>query len=155
VACRAAFKQACRIGGGAASAPAGGALVWVCHPRDGPAPDVAAVVVVAVVAVVTVWFVVGVGVVAVVGPVAVTDPLVGVVDVVSLVAVVSVPGLTTTGRCPSGGIAPQRMVRRPLPPAALRTQATGGRHPGIAPRTARPRTSRTYPLLGTAAITSV
>jgi hypothetical protein len=130
-------------------------LVWLCHPGDVPEPVVAVVVVVAVDAVVTVWFLVGGGAVAVVGPVAVTDPLVGVVDVVSLVVVVSVPGLTTTGRCPSGGAGAQRMVWRLLPPAVLRTQAKGGRQPGIAPRTARPRTRRTCPLLGTAAITSV
>jgi hypothetical protein len=77
------------------------------------------------------------------------------VDVVSLVAVVFGAGLTTTGGLDNTRPAPQERILVFPPGATLRSSATGGRQPGIAPRTARPRTRRTWPLLGTAAMTNV
>ena len=140
------------IGGGATGVEeADDPLVWLCHPGDGPEPVVAVAVDVPVVAVVTVWFVVGVttvwafgGAGAVTGPVVVADPVVvGAVDVVSLVAVVFAPeGEMVTGRVDGDGTSEQERIRGLTPRASLRSSATGGRQPGIAPRTARPRTRR-------------
>ena len=140
------------IGGGATGVEeADDPLVWLCHPGDGPEPVVAVAVDVPVVAVVTVWFVVGVttvwafgGAGAVTGPVVVADPVVvGAVDVVSFVAVVFPPGGKTVTGCLEGdGTTEQERIRDLTPRAVLRSSAAGGRQPGIAPRTARPRTRR-------------
>ena len=137
---RAAFKQACRIGGGwTGVGPAGDALVVVPVPVAVPEPVVAVVVDGPVT-----------DVQLVVDP-EVADPVV----VVSFVAVVLGPGATTTGWCPSGGAGEQETIRGVTQPALLGSRTTGGRQPGIAPRTARPRTRRTCPFVGTAAMTNV
>jgi hypothetical protein len=103
--------------------------------------------------VVAVVAVVAVGAVAVDGPAVVVqlvvdpvvaDPRAGAVEVVSFVAVVFVPGGTTTTGCLDGsGLTAQERIRGLTPRAAPRSSAAGGRQPGIAPRTARPRTRRT------------
>lgn len=89
------------------------------------------------------------------GAVVFVQPLAGPVDVVSFVAVVLAGGPTTIRWLSGRWRIPQERISGLPPRVTLRTSATGGRQTGIAPRTDRPRTRRTCPLLGTAAITSV
>jgi hypothetical protein len=117
---------------GGALTPCGAGLVVLCQLVVGPELAVvdAAVVTVGVETVVVDWAV---------GLEEVADP----VDVVSFVAVVFGAGLTTTGGLDNTRPAPQERILFLPPGATLRSSATGGRQPGIAPRTARPRTRRT------------